>query len=165
MNFMVLICRTFLLLVFALYWGGLTFYTGFAVRIVHDVLNDPMDGGLITQRVTSVLQILGVLTVLLMGWNCLLVFRQSRRLGYFLIGFAALVGFSLFGLFVIHGRLDAMINVETSSITDQIAFDADHRRYNQLTTIQWLASLLYLPITVVAWRYIDASENRLEERH
>jgi len=157
---MVWVCRILLLLVFAIYWGGLTFYTGFVVRISHDVLNDPMDGGLITQRVTEVLQMLGVVTVALMGCNCVAVVRQSPKYGYALVGFAALLGCSLIGLFLVHGQLDAIIDVEASEIIDRVAFDAGHRRYNQLTTIQWLASLAYLPITVFAWRSIDAKMNQ-----
>jgi hypothetical protein len=160
---MIWICRILLLLVFALYWGGLTFYTGFVVRISHDVLDDPMDGGLITQRVTAVLQLLGVVTVLLMVCNCVFVVRRSQKYGYVLVGCATLLGCSLIGLFVVHGHLDAIIDVGTSEITDRDAFDAGHRRYNQLTTIQWLASLAYLPITVFAWWSIDARKTRLSD--
>lgn len=156
---MVWVCRILLLLVFALHWGGLTFYTGFVVRISHDVLSDPMDGGLITQRVTAVLQILGVVTVVLMTCNCFVVARQSRKFGYALFGCVVLLCCSLIGLFVVHGQLDTIIDVETSAITDRDAFNTGHRRYNQLTTIQWLASLAYLPTTVFAWRSIDAKKN------
>ena len=49
-----------------------------------------------------------------------------------------------------------MIDVGVAEIIDRDAFDTGHRRYNQLTTVQWLASLAYLPITVFAWRSIDA---------
>jgi hypothetical protein len=152
---MVWVCRILFLLAFALYWGGLTFYTGLVVRISHDVLSDPMDGGLITQRVTAVLQLLGVITVLLMACNCVAVARQSRKFGYALIGCAFLLGCSLIGLFVVHGHLDAVIDVGAHEIVDRDVFNAGHRRYNQLTTVQWLASLAYLPITVFAWRSID----------
>ncbi len=152
---MVGVFRTLLLLVFALYWGGLTFYTGFVVRISHDVLDDPMDGGLITQRVTAVLQILGAVTVVLMACNGVVVARQSRKFGYALAGCTAILGCSLIGLFVVHGHLDAVIDVSASDIIDRDAFDMGHRRYNQLTTIQWLACLAYLPTTVFAWRSID----------
>ncbi len=157
---MVWVCRILLLLVFSLYWGGLTFYTGFVVRIAHDVLNDPMDGGLITQRVTAVLQILGVVTVVLMLCNGVAVARQSPKFGYPLVVCAAIAGCTLIGLFVVHGHLDAIINLATSEITDRDAFTAGHRRYNQLTTIQWFASLAYLPTTVFAWRSIDAKTNQ-----
>ena len=153
---MIWISRILLLLTYSLYWGGLTFYTGFVVRISHDVLSDPMDGGLITQRVTALLQVLGVATIVLMIWNCIVVVRQSPRHGCWLIGCAVLLAFALAGLFVVHGHLDATINIQTAEILDRDAFDAGHRRYNQLTTIQWLACLAYLPITVVAWRSIDA---------
>ena len=157
---MVLACRILLLLVFAIHWGGLTFYTGVVVRISHDVLDDPMDGGLITQRVTAVLQILAVVTFVLVVCNCIVVARQSKKYGYALAGCATLLACSLIGLFVVHGHLDAIINVETFDITDRDAFEIGHRRYNQLTTIQWLASLAYLPITVCAWRSIDTRMNQ-----
>ena len=77
--------RTVMLFVFALYWGGLTFYTGIVVRIIHFVLNDPMDGGLITQRVTNYLQLLGFCVLPFMIWNGMAVVRQSKRLGVILL--------------------------------------------------------------------------------
>ncbi|MCP4192644.1 MAG: hypothetical protein GY768_18675 [Planctomycetaceae bacterium] len=150
-----------LLLLFALYWGGLTFYTGFVVRIAHAVLDDPMDGGLITQRVTVVLQMLGAVTVVLMACNCAVVFWHSRKYGYPLIGCTTLLSCALIGLFLVHGHLDAVIDVEAFEIIDRDAFDAAHQRYNQLTTIQWLSAFAYLPITVFAWRSIDASRDQV----
>jgi hypothetical protein len=157
---MIWLSRILLLIVFSLYWGGLTFYTGFALRIAHDVLNDPMDAGIITQRATAVLQVLGVITVVLMACNCAVVVRQSPKYGYVLIGCATLLGCSLIGLFVVHGQLDAVIDVGAAEVLDRPVFDTGHQRYNQLTTIQWLASLAYLPITVFAWRSIDAGPER-----
>jgi len=81
-----LAARIALVFMFALYWGGLTFYTGIVVRIIHMVLNDPMDGGLITQKVTFVLQVLGACTLPLMLVNDLSVTRHSKRIGIALIG-------------------------------------------------------------------------------
>ncbi|MGI9472361.1 MAG: hypothetical protein ACR2NZ_12540 [Rubripirellula sp.] len=152
---MIFVCRILLLFAFALYWGGLTFYTGFVVRISHDVLNDPMDGGMITQRVTVILQLFGLLTALLMIWNVFFVVRQSPKYGYALGACVALLVCSLIGLFVVHEQLDAIIDIGTAEITDREAFVIGHRRYNQLTTVQWLSALIYLPITLVAWSSID----------
>lgn len=152
-------CRILFLFSFALFWGGLTFYTGFVVRVSHDVLDDPMDGGLITQRVTAVLQFLALVCVTLMTCNAFVVARRSRKYGYLLLTCAALIGCVTVGLFAVHGALDAVINVEAVEITDRDAFTIGHRRYNQLTTIQWVLSLAYLPITVSAWRSIDAAES------
>ena len=152
---MTLLLRSLLLLTFALFWGGLTFYTGIAVRIAHDVLSDPMEGGLITQRVTSVLQLLGVVSAVLMLWNAAVVWKACRRHSLWLLTCAVILSASLVGLFVVHGQLDAVISVEDAEVVDREKFVIGHRRYNQLTTVEWISSLLYLPITISAWRIQD----------
>lgn len=153
---MIWLSRVLLLLAFGLFWGGLTFYTGFVVRITHDVLADPFDGGLITQRVTEVLQMLGIVTLVLMALNGVMVTRCFPKYGYALLACALLLGVSLTGLFVVHNHLDTIIDIAAGEITDRDRFVVGHRRYNQLTTVEWLATLVYLPITVFAWRSIDA---------
>ena len=155
---MVGIFRVLFVLVFALFWGGLTFYTGFVVRISHDVLADPMDGGLITQRVTNVLQILGLTAFAFMVCNALITLWNSRRFGYQLIVVSGIFLFALLGLFVVHDHLDAVIDISGSQVTDEDAFTIGHRRYNQLTTVEWLSSLTYVAISVFAWRSIDARD-------
>ena len=150
--------RLLLLLSFALFWGGLTFYTGFVVRIAHDVLDNPMDGGLITQRVTVLLQILGGITVLLMLWNAFQVSRKHRRFGMALALCAIVLGVALVGLTIVHGQLDAVIDVNAYKIVDRDAFVIGHRRYNQLTTVEWISALLYLPITIAAWQNVDKDQ-------
>ncbi len=147
--------RIALLFAFALFWGGLTFYTGFVVRISHDVLGDPIDGGLITQRVTVVLQNLGWFAAVMMAGNSWMVLRKHRRFGYVLIGCTVVLAGSLAGLVMVHGHLDAVIDVANYEVTDRAAFVVGHRRYNQLTTIEWLSSLIYMLITVYAWQSID----------
>lgn len=151
-----MINRIFFLLAFALHWGGLTFYAGVVVRISHDVLNDPMDGGLITQRALAVLQILGVVFLVSAVCNCFTVWRQSRKMGYMLSGCTALLGCSLIGLFVVHGQLDSLIDVTAFEITDRVAFELGHRRYKQLTAVHWLASLACFLIAVSCWRSTSA---------
>lgn len=154
---MFLSLRILLLFAFALFWGGLTFYTGFVVRISHDVLDNSMEGGLITQRVTGLLQWLGVVTVLPMAINGLAVRRRCPRFGNALLMCSAILACAVLGLIVVHGQLDAVIDVSRVDITDRDAFDNGHRRYNQLTTIEWLATVVYLPITIAAWRTMDLS--------
>lgn len=156
-NGLVSIFRVVFLLVFALYWGGLTFYTGFVVRISHDVLNDPIDGGLITQRATETLQLLGVATLALMTCNGVAVVRLSKNYGIGLLVNTLVLGVSLIGLFVVHAHLDAVIDVDASEVVDRSEFIIGHRRYNQLTTVEWVASVVYLVVTVFAWHSIDQS--------
>ena len=155
---MVWLCRLLFLFSFALYWGGLTFYTGFVVRISHDILNDPMDGGLITQRVTVILQILGVVTVVTMLCNAFDVARYAKARGITLVVCALVLGLAVAMLFVVHAQLDSVIDADTSEITDRVAFKARHRRYNQVTTIQWIMAVIYLPLTVFAWRHVDQKQ-------
>ena len=159
---MVWICRILLLLSFSLFWGGLTFYTGFVVRISHDVLSDPMDGGLITQRVTSLLQVLGAVTCALMFCNAVVIAKVSFRHGRVLIACAVVLALSLVGLFIVHGQLDAVIDVQDGVVTNRDAFVVGHRRYNQLTTVEWISSIIYLPVTVLAWRHIDSAQGTVE---
>lgn len=158
---MITLVRAIFLFCFALFWGGLTCYTGFVVRIIHDVVADPMDGGLITQRVTVLLQILGAITVVLMLWNAFQVSRVCKKYGVTLALCAIVVGVAIVGLFVVHSHLDTVIDVEASEVTNREVFTISHRRYNQLTTIEWIASVLYLPITVAAWRRVDSQTQKV----
>ncbi|MEM9366327.1 MAG: hypothetical protein AAGD07_10035 [Planctomycetota bacterium] len=153
--------RFIFLIVFALHWGGLTFYTGFVVRISHNVLSNPMDGGLITQRATSVLELLSLVSLVLMALNCVHVMRHSRRLGYCLAGCIVLLGLSLLGLFVVHGQLDAVIDERVYEVVRRDVFDTGHRRYKQLVTIHWVVSLAYLLTTTIAWKSIDTRRHVL----
>jgi len=159
MRIAVWLSRLLFLLSYALFWGGLTFYTGFVVRIAHDVLDDPMDGGMITQRVTALLQILGGITVVLMLWNAFQVNHHSKRFGIALAVCAIVLGAAIVGLVIVHGHLDTVIDVTESEVIDRDAFIIGHQRYNQLTTIEWIAAISYLPITIAAWRNVDRNAN------
>jgi hypothetical protein len=161
---MTILLRTCLLLSFALFWGGLTFYTGIVVRIMHDVVSDPMTGGMITQQVTVVLQWLGVVTVVLMLANAVVVRKVSSRRFKVLLVCSLLLGLSLAGLFVVHNDLDAVISIKQTEITDRDEFVIGHRRYNRLTTVEWIATFLYLPVIVSVWRLQDRAESVADSR-
>ena len=151
------LCRSLFLITFAVFWGGLTLYTGIVVRVSHAVLDDPFDGGLITQGVTRWLQVLGFIAVPFMVWNGIAIRAIAKRYGAALLVLATLLAISLVGLVVTHGHLDAVIDIDGRSITDREAFDAGHRRYNQWTTLEWVVSLAYCLVTVNAWRRVDTS--------
>ena len=155
--------RILLLFAFSLFWGGLTFYTAVVVRISHDVLGDPMVGGLITQRVTWWLQIAGGVTAVFMLWNAVLVTKASRKYGFTLTACSLILIGSLVGLVIVHSHLDAVIDVDAVEITNRDVFTIGHRRYNQLTTIEWISSLTYLVITLIAWRQVDVQRSMKEK--
>lgn len=160
---MIWLCRVLMLFVFTLFWGGLTFYTGFVVRVSHEVLNDPFEGGVITQKVTVLLQYLGIAAGLLMLINAAAVVRRSRGYGAALSVLASILILSVIGLCLVHSQLDAVIDIDAREILDREAFTISHRRYNQLTTIEWIACVLYLPVTLFAWRSIDRTSSSADE--
>ena len=162
--------RILLILCFSLFWGGLTFYTGFVVRISHDVLEDPMDGGLITQSVTNLLQYLGSVTVVLMFLNGWQVRKQAllnqdsllKRYAISLTTINLILSASVCGLFFVHHQLDSVIDVSNYEITDRAQFVKSHRRYNQLTTVEWLSSIASISIALLAWRRMDLRKSKIE---
>lgn len=154
---MVLTLRILLLFTVALFWGGLTFYTGFVVRISHDILNDPMDGGLITQRVTSLLQWLAAISVIPMAINAMVIRRHSVKFGNALLLSTGVFGCAVVGLFIVHQQLDSVIDISQGEVTDAVLFETGHRSYNRLTTIEWLATVAYLPLTIWAWKSLDSA--------
>lgn len=162
--------RILLILSFSLFWGGLTFYTGFVVRISHDVLEDPMDGGLITQRVTNLLQYLGGVAVILMFLNSWQVRKQAllnqdsllKRYSISLTTINLILAASVCGLIVVHHQLDSVIDISNYEITDREQFVKSHRRYNQLTTVEWLSSIASISISLLAWRRMDLRKSKIE---
>ena len=114
-----------------------------------------MDGGLVTQRVTVLLQIFGGATVLLMLLNAIQIGCHCKKYGFALAFCTIVLGSAIVGLVIVHGQLDSVIRIDKAEITDREVFTINHRRYNQLTTIEWLAALAYLPITVAGWRKVD----------
>ena len=147
--------RVLTLFALALFWGGLTFYTGFVVRIAHDVVDDPMDGGLITQRVTLILQHLACAAILMLLVNAAITCRGSRAFGISLGILSLVLGAAVAGLFWVHGALDAVIDVQAAEITDRDEFTILHRRYNQLTTVEWISTVLCMMMLPIAWRSND----------
>ena len=153
---MIVFLRILLVFIVALFWGGLTFYTGFVVPISHTLLDSHMDGGLITQQVTVVLQWLATVSVVLMAMNGFVVRRKHSRLGSALLICTSILACTVIGLFFVHQYLDSVIDVAAREITDYEAFDTGHRFYNRFTTVEWLATVVYLILTAIAWKTVDS---------
>ena len=61
----------------AFWLGGFTFYSAVVIPVLHDRLGSPLETGLVTQRVTDALNLLGVGTITL-GW-ALIVYKDSPQ--------------------------------------------------------------------------------------
>jgi hypothetical protein len=92
--------------------------------------------------------------------NSMAVFVSVQKLGGILFVCCLLFALSLVGLYLVHGQLDAVIDSVDREVTNRDAFVLGHRRYNQLTTLQWLSGTTYLLITAWAWRKVDSNRCR-----
>jgi hypothetical protein len=124
-------------LVMAIWLGGFTFYSAVVIPVLHDQLGSPLEAGLVTQRVTDALNLLGMAAVAL-GVVATMLERSSRdprfRSGVGL-GLLAVTVLCLAVLFYLHRSMDRRL--ETGEFA---GFYPIHRVYLWVSTVQWLAN-------------------------
>lgn len=132
--------QTLLILSFAVWWGGLTFYAMVVVPIGTQQIGS-VEQGFITQQVTrwhnSALTVMTI-CLLLEAWR-----RQHRAL-WIVSGALAVINLSL--LFA-HSHLTAMLDFNNRSVPEN--FYQSHATYLWLTTVEWL---LGLSIPLLVWQ-------------
>jgi hypothetical protein len=154
MQWMTVVWR-FLVLMALLFWqGGFLFYAAVVVPVGQEELGNHIAQGFITRKVTNHLNLAGVAALVILGadiafpdrvrWR-----RSSRALTWVVL--ALLLGC----LYWLHGRMDAVLDPVERIVLDPIAFRPYHRVYLWLSTIQWVFGLVYLLLTLAAWRAAD----------
>jgi hypothetical protein len=140
-------------LAWALWIGGFTFFTSVSLRVAHKVLSEAQEFGYVTQVVTDRLNVIGLIASLLLlaqlaaHWQVLVRWRR------FLLGFTWLIlAFTLAYLFLLHHALEAVVDFEQRMVVDADAFEPLHRRYKQVTSVQWLGAVLHLTVMLTASR-------------
>jgi hypothetical protein len=130
------------LVALSFYLGGFTFYSAVVIPILHERLESSIEAGLITQRVTDALNLLGVITLSL-GWcvYCLGAARPGRgdRGRRWEIGSLMTSSVCLVVLLMLHRVLDRKLASSTL-----VGFYPYHRAYLWTSTVQWLANLALL---------------------
>jgi hypothetical protein len=58
----------------------------------------------------------------------------------------------LVALYIMHPMLDRMLDIEAHRIVDRSRFHGLHAVYMNLSTVQWVAGLLHLWLTLFIWR-------------
>ena len=149
-----MIRRYIVLLMFALWMGGFTFYTLIVIPTGGKVLGGERDVGFITQQVTNWLNWLGILALLVLAWNAL---AEGRGIARMLLAFSWLaMAVMQAGLFLIHPVLDHMLDTATHKIHNpMVTFFNWHRFYMIVASAQWLAALIYLWLALIIWRETD----------
>jgi hypothetical protein len=156
----VILFRRFLVVCgLALWMGGFTFYSSFAIPEATEVLGGHRVTGFITQRVTSSLNLCGAIALAILLWNILSGWRVASGLERkWLVSTWALLVAGLVALFVLHPLLDAKLDPATQQVLRNSNFDAWHRSYLWISTAQWIAALPLLWFTLSVWRREDRAK-------
>jgi hypothetical protein len=158
--------RLILVLALCLWFGGFTFYSLVVIHTGHRVFHSRVEVGFLTQAVTGWLNLIGVGGLCLMLWN---VFAGWSRQGRFVRGALVATWLVVAGmevaLFMLHPKLDALLDQETHSIVSRGEFKSLHLLYMNLSTTQWLATILYIFATVWAWRQVDRAVSGTTHEH
>lgn len=131
---------------FAMWFGGFGFYVSFVVPTGNEVLGSSFEQGLITRRVTTPLNWLGLLASVLMILNSALIWnRKPSRARRVAVGCAVLMLAMQIALFWLHPQIDLFVDLESHEIVgDYDQFYFLHRLYLWASTIQWAAAWIWL---------------------
>jgi len=138
--------------------GGLTLYTTAVIRTAHRVISNHTRVGFVTQAVTAELQWIGAGALALMLWNAAASWKAggnwSRR------GLAAswlVAAIAHVALFVLHARLDAMLDLSARQVREGADFHGPHELYELFVGVEWAAGLVYLLSALLAWKQEDSA--------
>lgn len=146
--------RGIVVLAFALWQGGFTFYTGIVVPTGTAVLGSPAAQGFITQRVTDWLNVVGMATLGVLLVHLLLVRAAKGPWRGLLITWLILTLGQII-LLALHPALDSFLTAEPQRVHDAIRFRPWHRLYLHVSTAMWVAGLLHLGFLLFAWQRLD----------
>jgi len=147
--------RRFLVLFTFLFWqGGFLFYSAVVVPVGQSVLAPPARQSQITMPVTRYLNLIGGITLLMLALDVLRTRDDSRRKTWRWLCWL-LMAAGLAALLWLHPRL-----VEFMDHHDHPSFYPLHRAYLLTSTVQWLAAMAFLLLTLQAWRAEDTSPGR-----
>jgi hypothetical protein len=148
--------RRFLVISALLFWqGGFLFYASVVVPVAQQELSH-LRQGFVTRRVTNFLNLSGAVALAIVALELAAADRKvCRRVARALVwlGMAA----TLAVLVWLHIRLDALLDPEGLRVLDRAEFYPSHRAYLWVSTIQWALGVVFLWLTLAAWRAVDRS--------
>ncbi len=163
-----LLFRFVLLCAMGLWIGGLTFYATRVIKAAHQVVGNHTRVGFVTQRVTGDLNLLGAGALAFMaanGWASARAAGTKMRALLALSWITAAAAHA--GVFILHARLDGMLDAASRQVREGAAFHGPHETYLIATAVEWGAALVYLLAALAAWNRQDAvsSDRRPEPPH
>jgi hypothetical protein len=148
-----LAARIAAVLAMAFWWGGLTFYGLVVVPIGVDVLGGATEQGFVTRQVSNWINLSGAVTLVVLliagatTWNGAgRIAKATLAVSWLVMAAAQTV------LAMLHPRLNAMLNIQSQSISDPATFHPLHEFYLTVTGVQWFAGLLHLLVLLAVWQ-------------
>jgi hypothetical protein len=145
---MLILARRLLLVLALMFWqGGFTFYASVVVPIGRETAGDSTQGD-ITRQVTLYLNVAGLVALPLLAWDIAAardasgVRKSSRWLCWLVM--AGTLGY----LFWSHEHLGGLLD---GTHYERAVFRTHHRIYLWVSTVQWVAGLLFVALTLRAW--------------
>jgi hypothetical protein len=153
---MITLRRVLVIQILLLWQGGFLFYTAVVVPTGTAVLGSAAAQGAITTRVTDVLNILGVVGLAILAVELGLTRdpAATRTAARWWCWWIAFVCQGL--LFAFHRLLDAFMDPNRTYVVIRPPFYPVHRMYLWASTIQWLACLVFVWLTIWTWRAEDS---------
>src|SRR5262245_29950371 len=147
--------RVLFLLVLTLWLGGSLFYAAVVIPVGLSTLRPPHLQTFVTRKVTMYQNGLGALLVLVAVWELACSSDPVRR--RVVARWLAVILFllTLAGLLWLHPRLDALMDLESLTITNHEAVRPLHHAYIAIGGVQILAAMALMILTVFAWRGED----------
>jgi hypothetical protein len=136
--------RVLAVLLMAFWWGGFTFYAGRVVFIGAEVLHSQLRQGFITERVTTELNWLGVVTLAAVAWQLAAAAPSPQRKVAWLSWGVALA--TLLVLFAVHAQLASMLDFSARQVSIETNFENWHTVYLCTATTQWVANGILLAL-------------------
>ena len=145
MNYFIVL-RSITLFLFSLWFGGFLFYSSIVISNAHAVVGDHETVGMITQRVTGILNLIGVPTI---GFLFLNLIQEKKKLpGNKLkvsLILLSVITCCLIALFIFHTLMSQYIDPVKLELSEHKKFYRLHRVYLIISTVQFFSLVAYIP--------------------
>jgi len=157
-GFLGLAWRFVVVLSLALWLGGFTVYTAVVIRVGHRHFPGGRFG-FVTAEVAAALDLLAAVAALAVSINLALLWKRlDGRLKWSTVATGVSLLLALAAVFVLHAKLDGVLDVQAREIRDAARFGTLHEAYEMAATLFWGAGLLHLFCLLAAWRRLDRAQ-------
>lgn len=139
---------------FALWWGGLTFYATVVVPTGAEVLGGHVLQGFVTRIVAQYLNGLGLVWLLFTSWETLAIKKSIPRWGRLVMSASWLVAaVAQLTLLVMYFKLDGFLDPVDQKIAQPRLFHTLHETYISVVGFMWAAGFAQMLLMLAWWTH------------